>query len=114
MVLITGKKREKWGLGGGRIAVVDGGRGAWMREEDERVKKALLGRAVNGSDEREGWTLKICVCVCMSASSEQTHYPSMVNKNCQACPQIMITSSVLYKSQLMLLHSVWFLDAAKK
>lgn len=38
------------------------------------VKKSLGKKGVNGSDEREEWTLKICVSVFMSAISEQTDY----------------------------------------
>lgn len=70
-------------------------------------EKSLARRGVNESDEREEWTLKICVSVCMSASSKQTHYYlSQENKNCQARPQAMITRPVLYVRQLMLLPSL--------
>lgn len=58
------------------------------------------------SDERAKWTLKICVSMCMSAGFEQTHNLSQENKNCQAWPRLMITSSVLYVSQLMLLFTL--------
>lgn len=64
---------------------------------------------------REKDGLKIWVCVCTPASFEQT--PSIhlwQTKNCQAYPQTMITSSVLYESQLMLIHLIWVLDGTKK
>lgn len=35
-------------------------------------EKAHARRGVNESDEREEWTLKICVSMCMSACSKQT------------------------------------------
>ena len=37
-----------------------------------RSEKSLCRRGVNDNDERGEWTLKICVSVCMSASSKQT------------------------------------------
>ena len=60
------------------------------------------------SDEREEWTLKICVSVCMSASATTNTLPSISGEpeNGQTCPQTMITRPVLCVRQLMLLPSL--------
>ena len=56
---------------------MDGGRRAELREEMYKIsqgegEKSLGRRGVNGSNEGEEWTLKICVSVFMSALFEQT------------------------------------------